>query len=102
MMLEESDDRIIRYLPVTYVGKIGFLASRLGIATVLTIPLNMLAPVLFHITGLQMSDAFFLSIVGAVQGCAVALMIVVLSSNKVEGTATGKLTSLLTIGLAVP
>lgn len=49
-----------------------------------------------------MSDAFFLSIVGAVQGCAVALMIVVLSSNNVEGTATGKLTSLLTIGLEVP
>ena len=29
-------------------------------------------------------------------------MIVVLSSNNVEGTATGKLTSLLTIGLEVP
>lgn len=101
-MLEESDDGIIHYFPVTYLGKIGFWASRLGIATILTIPLNMLAPVLFHITVLQMSDAFFMSIVGAVQGYAVALMIVVLSSNNVEGTATGKLTSLLTIGLEVP
>lgn len=102
IMLEESDDGIISYLSVTPLGKSGYLVSRLGIATVLTIPLNMLVFALFHIEGFGILNTLLLSIVGAVQGCVVALMIVALSSNKVEGMAIGKMTSLLTIGLVVP
>lgn len=102
IMLEESDDGIISYLSVTPLGKIGYLVSRLGVVTVLTIPLNMLVSALFHIEGFGILNTLLLSIIGAAQGCVVALMIVALSSNKVEGMAIGKMTSLLTIGLVVP
>ncbi|WP_343210320.1 ABC transporter permease [Anaerolentibacter hominis] len=102
IMLEEADDGIIRYLSVTPLGKKGYVISRLVIPTACTIPLNLLVSALFHIEGFGPLNTILLCTAGSIYGCVIALMIVTLSSNRVEGMAVGKMTSLLTIGLAAP
>ncbi|MGG5318324.1 hypothetical protein [Enterococcus sp. AZ072] len=102
IILEEADDGIVRYLAITPLGKKGYLISRLGIMTLIAIPLNLFVTSYFSITELKPSIILAFSVFGAVHGLVVALMIVALSSNKVEGMAIGKVTSLITVGLFAP
>lgn len=102
VILEEVDAGITRYLAVTPLGKKGYLISRLGIMTVVSIPLNLIVTTFFSLTAWSLSTSLAISVFGALHGLVVALMIVALSANKVEGMAIGKLTSLISLGLFVP
>ncbi len=102
IILEEADSGITRYLTVTPLGKKGYLISRLGITTVISVPLNLIFTSFFSLTNCTFPIILSLSIFGALHALLVALMIVALSSNKVEGMAIGKLTLLISLGLFVP
>lgn len=102
VILEEVDVGITRYLAVTPLGKRGYLISRLGIMTVISIPLNLIVITFFSLTAWSLSTSLAISVFGALHGLVVALMIGALSANKVEGMAIGKLTSLISLGLIVP
>lgn len=102
ILLEEADDGIVAYLSVTPLGKKGYLLSRLGMMALISIPFSLLVSFLFHIKGFGVMETLLLCIAGAIYGCVVSLIVVAFSSNKVEGMALGKLTSLLTVGLIIP
>lgn len=102
IILEEADDHIITYLSVTPLGRKGYLISHLVMPSLLTIPVNILVSYLFHLIGFGLIKTFYLSVISAVSGIIISLLIVTLSSNKVEGMAIGKLTTLFSIGLAIP
>ena len=61
----------------------------------------VLLPV-FGLTSISVAEILFLSLAGSLQGIIIALLIVTLSSNKLEGMAVTKLSSLMMLGASVP
>ena len=102
VILEEHDDHIESYLFVTGLGKTGYLISHIalpgGIAFVVTL---VLLP-FFKLTALSGMEILLLSFAGTLQGIIIALLIVTLSTNKLEGMAVTKVSSLLILGAFVP
>lgn len=100
--LEEADERTAGYLFVTPLGRRGYLAARFGIpAAAAFLVAAVLLPV-FRLSPLSPDRILGLAAGGALQGVIIALLIVTLSSNKLEGMAITKLSSLLIFGAAVP
>ena len=100
--LEEADEKTAAYLFVTPLGRNGYLVARFccpaGVAFLVTVAL---LPV-FKLTSLSLIDIVLLAVGGAVQGIIISLLILTLSSNKLEGMAVTKLSSLMIFGAAVP
>ncbi|WYJ90554.1 fluoroquinolone transport system permease [Enterococcus sp. 9E7_DIV0242] len=102
IILDEVDEKMIAYFSVTPLKRSGYLIGRLVFPTLLTLPVTLIVFFLFRHTLFDGFALFLLVFIGVAQGLLSALMIVTLSSNKVEGLAMGKMTSLLSIGLFIP
>lgn len=102
VILEERDDHIAGYLYITGLGKNGYLASRFLLPSLLAFVVDMVLIFLFSLTSLSVGMIIFLAVTGTFQGGVVALMIVTLSSNKLEGMAITKMSSLVVFGAFIP
>jgi fluoroquinolone transport system permease protein len=102
MILEEKDDHIVEYLFVTPLGKQGYLVSRLGVPEGISILVTIILLSFFSLSKVPIATNILLSVAGAAQGILTALIIIALSSNKLEGMASAKLTSLMSLGIIAP
>lgn len=102
VILEETDDHMTAYLAVTPLGKAGYLLSRLGAAGVISFPVSIIVSLLFHLTQINILMLMGIALAAAVHGVVVALLIVALSTNKVEGMAVGKMAGLCSLGALIP
>lgn len=102
VMLEERDDKITRYLIVTPLGKKGYLFSRLGMIFIISAGITVPLLWIFKLSGVTFGMVLFLSVAGAMQGIIMALLMVTLSSNRLEGIAISKLSTLFMMGFVVP
>ena len=100
--LEEKDEKTAGYLFITPLGKLGYLTARFGISSVAALLVTtMLLPV-FKLSPLSFIDIMLLAVSGTLQGIIIALLIVTLSSNKLEGMAVTKLSTLVIFGAVIP
>lgn len=102
VMLEERDDHIDRYLFITGLGRNGYLVSRIVIPAVCAFVIPAALLPLFRLSTLSAAGIVLLALTGTLQGIIIALLIVALSSNKLEGMAITKLSALLILGAVVP
>ena len=102
VMLEEHDDHIDRYLFVTKLGRKGYFVSRLVIPGVFAFFVTVILFPVFMLSGQGAIEVLFLALAGTLQGIIIALLVVALSSNKLEGMALTKMSSLLMIGAIAP
>lgn len=102
VILEEHDDHIDRYLFITGLGKNGYIVSRIVIPALLAFVITAALLPIFGLTDLSAAQIIFLSLTGTLQGIIIALLIVALSSNKLEGMAITKLSSIIIFGAVVP
>ncbi len=102
VMLEERDNKITGYLSVTPVGKVGYLLSRLGFPTVISVLLSIFVVQFFSLTAMRPEKILVLCLLAAPVGTIIALLIVVFSANKVEGMAIAKFSGLIMLGVALP
>lgn len=100
--LEEMDDKVARYSSITPLGKLGYLLSRLGIPAILAVIITFIVLCFFSLSGQSLSMVTALAFMGAIQAIIVALMIITLSTNKLEGMAVTKLASLTLLGIPAP
>lgn len=100
--LEETDEKTAAYLFVTPLGKDGYLAARFCIPSAAAFLVTAVLLPVFSLTALSASDIAWLAAGGALQGVIISLLILTLSSNKLEGMAVTKLSSLTIFGAAVP
>lgn len=100
--LEEADEKTAVYLFVTPLGRNGYLAARFCIPAVVAFLVIIVLLPIFKLTSLSLVDILLLAAGGAVQGVIISLLILTLSSNKLEGMAVTKLSSLMIFGAAVP
>lgn len=102
VVLEEHDDHIDRYLFVTGLGRNGYFVSRMMLPAFFAFVMTTLLLPVFELTKRSVAEILFLSLSGSLQGIVIALLIVTLSSNKLEGMAVTKLLSLMIFGAVVP
>lgn len=102
VILGEIDDGISKYLAVTPLGKKGYLISRLGISTCISFVVTIVVLSLVALSELSLLHIIMISFLSAILGFIEALLVVTISSNKVEGMAVSKLSGLFMIGLPVP
>ena len=102
VMLEERDDHIDRYLFATACGRNGYYVSRIVLPALAAFSVTALLLPVFHLSALLAGAVLCLSLTGALQGVIVALLVVALSANKLEGMAVTKLSSLIILGAVVP
>ena len=102
VVLEEHDDHIDRYLFITGLGRNGYFVSRIMLPVLFAFAIAAILLPLVKLTALSGVEIVFLSLTGSLQGIVIALLIVALSSNKLEGMAVTKLSSLMILGAVVP
>jgi len=100
--LEEADEKTAAYLFVTPLGKNGYLASRFCIPSVAAFLVTVVLLPVFKLTSLSMIDIVLIAAGGTLQGVIVSLLILTISSNKLEGMAVAKLSGLMIFGAAIP
>lgn len=102
VVLEEHDDHIDRYLFVTGLGRNGYFISHIVLPAIFAFLITVVLLPVFGLTSMSVAEILFLSLAGSLQGIIIALLIVTLSSNKLEGMAVTKLSSLMMLGAFVP
>ena len=83
--LEEIDDKVSRYFSITPLGKSGYLFTRLGVPSIISAVIAFIVLLLFSLEKLSIGMTICLALLGSVQAIIVSLMIITLSSNKLEG-----------------
>lgn len=102
VMLEERDDHINRYLFVTELGKRGYYISRILVPAIAAFIITVALLPVFRLAVSSFAKILFLSLSGTLQGIIIALLVVNLSSNKLEGMALTKCSSLMMLGAMGP
>lgn len=100
--LEEVDEKTALYLFVTPLGRNGYLAARFCIPAAVAFLITIVLLPVFKLTALSWFDIVFLAAGGTLQGIILSLLILTLSSNKLEGVAISKLSMLMLCGAAIP
>ena len=100
--LEEVDEKTAAYLFVTPLGRNGYLVARFCIPSVAAFLITVVLLPVFKLTSLSPIDIVLLAAGGPLQGIIISLLILTLSSNKLEGMAVSKLSTLMLFGTAIP
>ncbi len=100
-MLEELDNGTARYLMVTPLGKKGYIASRIGIISILAVFYDIVMLLVFGISGMNILMQISISVLSAIIGLIISLIVVSFAHNKVEGMALIKLSGVMIAGIPV-
>ncbi len=98
VILEELDDGTARYLMVTPLGRRGYLVSRLVILTALSAVYDVALLAGFSLSGMALWLNVLCALVNALVSVSVAMLVVGLARNKVEGMALIKLSGFFLLG----
>lgn len=102
IILGEIDDKISNYMAVTPLGKNGYLISRLGIPSIISIMVTVIILSVFALSKISILMIITVSILTALFGLIISMLIVSLSTNKVEGMAVTKISGILILGIVAP
>lgn len=102
VILMEVDDKITNYYFVTPVGKRGYLVGRLVLPAIIGMILNFILFPIFTLTYPTFIVTSCYIITTGIMGVIICLMVISLSSNKVEGMAIVKLSGIIMLGILVP
>ena len=102
IMLEERDDHIDRYLFITGLRQRGYYISHVILPAFAALVVTLLLLPVFKLTDLSVGNVILLAVTGTLQGIIISLLVVTISSNKLEGMAATKLSSLIMFGSLVP
>lgn len=100
--LEEADEKTAAYLFITPLGKTGYLSARFGIPAVTAFLITIILFPAFKLTTFSPIATLLFAASGTLQGMIVALLVLTLSSNKLEGMAVTKLSTLTILGAVIP
>ena len=100
--LEERDEKTAVYLFITPLTKTGYIFARFCVPSVIAFLATIILLPVFKLTAFSPLAILLLAAAGTLQGMLVALLVLTISSNKLEGMAVAKLSSLAVFGAVVP
>ncbi len=99
LMLDERDDGICAYFSVTPVGGMAYLVSRLALPFLYSLITTMIVVSFTSMGGLAYGWMFAPAVISAFAGVSMAMLLVSIASNKVEGLAVSKLLGIFMFGI---
>lgn len=99
LILGDIDEGITRYMAVTPLGKSGYIISKLGFPLAISVIITNIIMIIFSITELNLVQVIGISILTSILGLILAMMVISISANKVEGMAVIKLSGIVIIGI---
>ena len=102
VMLSEIDEHVSAYLAVTPLRKQGYLLSRFLFPAVIAVLVSAVLMTWCTLTRWTLIGILLVCVLAVLLCVPIAMMIVVLSHNRVEGMAVAKLAGLALFGLPVP
>ena len=102
VMLGETDTKLSEYLSVTPLSKSGYLISRIVFPTVISFVYSVIISTIFKLSGINTLQSIIFSSANCIISIILSMIIVSISTNKVEGMALSKLTSIIFLGLPIP
>ncbi len=97
LLLEDRDDGPLLAMETTPIGKMGFIYYRLTVAFVLTFAISLIAAEMLLLVGWAVRLLFALLV--GLESAIIALFLLALARNKVEGLALSKL---INVSLLIP
>lgn len=101
LLLEECDEGIGGYYQITPARQLPYLTARIGLPALWGFLCSILVTVLFGLSGFSLQIIAASAFVAVLFGCGIAMMIVSLAANRVEGLALSKLTGITMVGLII-
>jgi fluoroquinolone transport system permease protein len=101
MILEERDEGIGAFYQITPAAGVSYPAARVGIPMVWAFAVSVIAVFPLNISSPSIAAILSASLVSALSGAFLAMMVVTLARNRVEGLALSKLMGISLLGLAV-
>ena len=92
--LEERDEKTAVYLFITPLRKTGYIVARFGVPSAIAFLAAIILLPVFKLTPLSPLTILLLATGGTLQGMIVVLLLLTFSSNKLEGMAVTKLSTL--------
>lgn len=102
VILGDIDDGITNYMTVTPLGKNGYLISKLGFPMIISFFITIFVLIIFSLTKINFVLAVGLTFLTSILGLIMAMMVISISTNKVEGMAIMKLSGIFMIGIPAP
>jgi len=102
LMLDERDEGIGSYFSVTPAGGKAYLLARLGWPMIWAFASTLLVQALFGLSAPGLGVVISAALISSLQGVVMAMLMVSLASNKVEGMALAKLVGAFLLGLPIP
>lgn len=102
VILGEIDDGITSYMAITPIGKSGYLVSRLIFPMIFSFVMSVAVLFVFSLTKLPFNIIIIISVMSSIFGFIMSMIIISMSTNKVEGLAVMKLSNILMIGIPAP
>lgn len=101
LLLEERDEGIGAFYQITPTEGYSYLAARIGIPMLWALAATIITLLLFNISGLSLSIILESSFIGTSTGLFLAMMVVSVAENRVEGLALSKLMGVSFLGLVL-
>lgn len=102
VILGEIDDNITKYIMITPAGMKGYLCSRIIIPALISGMVTLVCIPIFSLMPLGIYKLLVMVIATMLNGIVVALLVVSISSNKVEGMAIGKISGFFGMAFFIP
>ena len=102
VILGEIDDNITKYIMITPAGMKGYLWSRIMIPAILSGIAALVCIPIFSLVSLGFYTLVVMVIATMLNGIVTALLVVSISSNKVEGMAIGKISGFFCMAFFIP
>lgn len=99
LLLEERDEGIGAYYQITPAADHAYLTARIGIPMGWAFAVTIIITVIFQISGLSLMTILSSSLISALTGIFMAMMVVSIAGNRVEGLAVSKLMGVSFLGL---
>lgn len=101
LLLDERGEGVSAFYQISPAGGCCYLAARVGLPLLWSFAATFIAAALFHLSPLSPGVIVTSTIVSTFTGAALAMMVVSIAENRVEGLAISKLTGLSFSGLIV-
>jgi fluoroquinolone transport system permease protein len=99
LLLEERDEGISAFYQITPTEGYSYLVARIGIPTAWAFAMSIIAIGVFRISELSVMTILSSSLISALTGIFLAMMVVSIAGNRVEGLALSKLMGISFLGL---
>lgn len=102
VMLSELDDKVVPSLCASPLRRGGYLFSRLGLPTILSIVLATILCFTLNLSGLPIQTNFLVLLTSLVACTLPSMIVIAFARNKVEGVALFKMSIFTTFAVLVP